>query len=173
MCIRDRRYIEKKHVIHTFSPEHPPVGRARSGETVTFETYDCYKGQLLPGDTTFADLDRSLENPATGPLFVEEAAPGDVLRVDILDISLDPVGILDMGPASGALKAKVSATVIRRVPVQDNRIHYRNLEIPARPMVGVIGVAPESGAVSTMTPMNHGGNMDCTRIEAGCSLRCV
>ena len=37
-------------------------------------------------------------------------------------------------------------------------------------MVGVIGVAPESGAVSTMTPMNHGGNMDCTRIEAGCSL---
>lgn len=164
------RYIEKKHVIHTFYPEHPPVSRARSGETVTFETYDCYKGQLLPGDTTFADLDRSLENPATGPLFVEEAAPGDVLRVDILDISLDPVGILDMGPASGALKGKVSATVIRRVPVQDNRIHYRNLEIPARPMVGVIGVAPESGAVSTMTPMNHGGNMDCTRIEAGCSL---
>ena len=164
------RYIEKNHVIHTFSPEHPPVSRARSGETVTFETYDCYKGQLLPGDTTFADLDRSLENPATGPLFVEEAAPGDVLRVDILDISLDPVGILDMGPASGALKGKVSATVIRRVPVQDNRIHYRNLEIPASPMVGVIGVAPESGAVSTMTPMNHGGNMDCTRIEAGCSL---
>ena len=70
------RYIEKNHVIHTFSPEHPPVSRARSGETVTFETYDCYKGQLLPGDTTFADLDRGLENPATGPLFVEEAAPG-------------------------------------------------------------------------------------------------
>ncbi len=42
-------YIEKNHVIHTFSPEHPPVSRARSGETVTFETYDCYKGQLLPG----------------------------------------------------------------------------------------------------------------------------
>ena len=163
-------YIEKNHAIHTFSPEHPPVSRARSGESVTFETYDCYKGQLLPGDTTFADLDRGLENPATGPLFVEEAAPGDVLRVDILDISLDPVGILDMGPASGALKHKISTTVIRRVPVQDNRIHYRNLEIPARPMVGVIGVAPERGAVSTMTPMNHGGNMDCTRIEAGCSL---
>ena len=68
------------------------------------------------------------------------------------------------------MKGKVSVTVIRRVPVQDNRIQYRNLEIPARPMVGVIGVAPESGAVSTMTPMNHGGNMDCTRIEAGCSL---
>lgn len=73
-------------------------------------------------------------------------APGDVLRVDILDISLDPVGILDMGPASGALKHKISTTVIRGVPVQDNRIHYRNLEIPARPMVGVIGVAPERGA---------------------------
>lgn len=163
-------YIEKKHAIHSFSPDHPPVCRAGSGDTVTFETYDCYMGQLLPENTTFADLDRSLGNPATGPLFVEGAKPGDVLRVDILDIALDPVGILDIGPTSGAFKGRFSRTVIRRLPVRDNLIRYKDLEIPARPMVGVIGVAPERESVSTMTPKNHGGNMDCTSIEAGCSL---
>lgn len=163
-------YIEKKHVIHTFSPDHPAVCRAESGDTVTFETYDCYMGQLLPGDATFADVDRSLGNPATGPLYVEGAQPGDVLRVDILDIALDPVGILDIGPTSGALKRQFSQTVIHRLPVRDNVIRYKAMDIPAKPMVGVIGVAPERESVSTMTPKNHGGNMDCTSIGAGCSL---
>ena len=37
-------------------------------------------------------------------------------------------------------------------------------------MIGVIGTAPAEGAVSTMTPMDHGGNMDCTRIEEGAIL---
>ena len=163
-------YIEKKHAIYTFSPGHAPVCRAASGDTVTFETYDCFKGQLLPENTTFADIDRKLANPATGPLYVEGAGKGDVLKVEILDIRLDPVGVLDIGPDSAAFKGMFSGTVINRLPVEDGRLLYKGMEIPVRPMVGVIGVAPESGEVSTLTPMDHGGNMDCTKIEAGSSL---
>lgn len=162
--------IEKKHAIHTFSPEHPPAASVPAGETVIFETYDCYKGQLLEPGTTFAEVDRKLGNPATGPLFVEGAEKGDVLKVEILEILLDPVGILDIGPTSGCLGRMFEKCVIKRLPVKDNVIYYEDLQIPARPMVGVIGVAPEQEAVSTMSPKNHGGNMDCTRITAGSTL---
>lgn len=162
--------IEKKHAIHTFSPDHPAAAAVPSGETVVFETYDCYMGQLLEPGTTFADVDRKLGNPATGPLFVEGAEKGDVLKVEILEILLDSVGILDIGPGSGCLGRMFREYVIRRLPVKDNLICYNELQIPARPMVGVIGVAPEQEAVSTMTPKNHGGNMDCTKIEAGSAL---
>ena len=37
-------------------------------------------------------------------------------------------------------------------------------------MIGVIGVAPEKGAVNCGTPGNHGGNMDNKRIAAGAVL---
>ena len=37
-------------------------------------------------------------------------------------------------------------------------------------MIGVIGVAPESGAVPNGTPGPHGGNMDCTLIAEGNSV---
>lgn len=163
-------YIEKKHAIYTFSPSHAPVCRAASRDTVTFETYDCFQGQLLPEGTTFADIDRKLANPATGPLYVEGAKKGDALKVDILDIQLDPVGVLDIGPNSAAFKGMFPETVINRLPVENGCVRYKGHEIPMQPMVGVIGVAPESGEVSTLTPMDHGGNMDCTKIEAGVSL---
>ena len=39
-----------------------------------------------------------------------------------------------------------------------------------RPMIGVIGVAPAAGAVSTGTPGPHGGNMDCALIGSGASV---
>jgi len=41
------------------------------------------------------------------------------------------------------------------------------VRVPARPMIGVIGVAPAEGEVPTGTPGAHGGNMDCTLVAAG------
>ena len=61
-------YIEKTHVIHSFSPDHRPVCRVKAGDTVVFETYDCHMGQLLPEGSDFAHVDHRLANPATGQI---------------------------------------------------------------------------------------------------------
>jgi amidase len=37
-------------------------------------------------------------------------------------------------------------------------------------MIGVIGVAPESGSISTSLSGRHGGNMDCKLIRTGSAL---
>lgn len=142
-------YIEKTHVIHSFSPDHRPVCRVKAGDTIVFETYDCHMGQLLLEGSDFAHVDHRLANPATGPIYIEEACPGDMVLVEILDIDLDQVGILDKGPTGGALKGHFPEYVIRRLPVKDGTILYGELEIPVRPMVGVIGTAPRRGEEST------------------------
>ena len=72
-------------------------------------------GQLLLEGSDFAHVDHRLANPATGPIYIEEACPGDMVLVEILDIDLDQVGILDKGPTGGALKGHFPEYVIRRL----------------------------------------------------------
>lgn len=163
--------ITREYVTHSLSGLDQPAGYMNSGEQVVLETYDCYQGQLLEEGSTFATLDRSLGNPATGPVYVNGAEPGDVLKITIEKLELGKVGILDMGANSGALSGHFHPPVIERVPVSDGYLLYDGkIRVPVKPMIGVIGTAPEGEAVSTMTPMNHGGNMDCTKVEEGSIL---
>ena len=163
--------ITREHIHHEISGKHAPAAYAESGDVAVFETYDCYQGQLLPEGTTFADVDRRLGKPATGPLFVKGALPGDMLKITVEKLELGPVGILDIGPTSGALKEYYSETVIKRLPVQDGHLIYNDaVKVPLKPMIGVIGTAPAGSPVRTMAPKDHGGNMDCTRIEEGAVL---
>lgn len=165
--------LHRDRVIYHMSADNPPAIRIQPGETISVETFDCYQGQLLPADRTMDDLDRRWINPATGPVYVETAKPGDMLKITIRKINLGPVGILDIGPNSGALGQSFPTAVIHRIPVSDGFLTYDSrLKIPVQPMIGVIGTAPsaETGPVSTRTPMEHGGNMDCTRISEGSIL---
>lgn len=153
------------------SKDNPPCGRIRAGETVAFETYDCFTNQFLPEEATFENVVRKPGNPATGPLFIEGAMPGDMLKIDILDLVLGPVGVVMLGPGSGSEKEFFSQKTVKRIPVIDGFAHYsEQLKLPITPMIGVIGVAPADDGVSTITPMDHGGNMDCTQIRKGVTL---
>ena len=81
--------------------------------------------------------------------------PGDMLKIHVDKIEFGPVGILDIGPTSGALAGIFEEPVINLLHVQDGMIDYKGIQVPVRPMIGVIGVAPAGEPVSTMTPMDH------------------
>ena len=166
--------ITRDHVIYEMSAKNEPSVCVEDGETIVVETYDCYQGQLLPEGSAFADVDRRFINPATGPVFVNGAMPGDMLKISIEKLDLGPVGILDIGCNSGALGEfydKNEPYTINRIRVTDGMLKYDDrLQFPAEAMIGVIGTAPAGDAVSTKTPMDHGGNMDCTKICEGANL---
>jgi acetamidase/formamidase len=64
---------------------------------------------------------------------------------------------LDMKRQVGILKLKNSK--------------LEQIEIPLRPFFGTIGVAPKFGqAVLSLTPAEHGGNMDCVETSKGTTL---
>ena len=75
--------IPASQTVFAMSPDNAPVLRAASGSRVRFETCDCFTDQIQTPADTFDNLDWNRINPATGPLFVEGAEPGDTLRVHI------------------------------------------------------------------------------------------
>ena len=135
--------ITRDYITNKLSKENPPCDRIRAGEVVAFETYDCFTNQFLPQEATFENVVRKPGNPATGPLYIEGAMPGDMLKIDILDIEMGPVGIVMLGPDSGSEKEEFPRKVLRRVPVKGGYAYFNEkVKIPIKPMIGVIGVAP-------------------------------
>lgn len=75
--------IAKDHVIYAMSSENKPVLNVHSGDRITFETMDCYSDEVTPDEP-----DRRCHriNPASGPAAIEEAMPGDTLKVTIKNV---------------------------------------------------------------------------------------
>jgi amidase len=158
---------------HQFSLDaaHPAVARVASGTTVVFETYDCYTNQITQDDQPFHTIDRSRNNPATGPLAVAGALPGDTLKVEILDIRIAETGVMALRPGAGVMGEVLPGARSRIFPIRENLIRFNErLSLPVSPMVGVIGVAPEGPGIRSTVPDAHGGNLDCKRIAAGATL---
>ncbi len=162
--------IPRENVIYKFSKDNSPVAYAKPGDIVVFETIDALGGQISDENVVLENIDWGKVNPATGPLFVESAEPGDTLVVDILDIRVDDRAVIIVVPGYGVLgdkrfKAKAKILVRRGDFLKFNSIH-----IKLKPMIGVIGVAPREGEIVTGDLGEHGGNMDVALLGKGTRL---
>lgn len=163
--------LPNSQVVYSFSPSHPPALRVRSGDVVELETLDCFAGQLQEEGASLQSLDPGRQNPATGPVYVEGAEPGAILKASILEIRLDRAGIVACGAGDGPLGKSLQGQHMRRLDVADGRVCWGGgLTLAVAPMVGVIGVAPGEGAVPCNTPGPHGGNLDNAMLTAGTAL---
>ncbi len=100
-------------------------------------------------------------NPATGPVAVNGAEPGDSLVVEILDIRPGAQGVATIIPGYGQLIDLVEAPVTKVLSVRDGVIHFNDeIRFPARPKVGVVGVATGGEEITNAMPGQHGGNLD-------------
>lgn len=157
--------------IHKMCHNNAPVAYAKNGDIVRFETLDCFGCQIRRENQLLGGLDWNNINPATGPLFVEGAKAGDVLKVEILEIELDDHGVMVDSPGEGVTGCAVTEETTKILPVRDGIVHFNEkLSFPVCPMIGVIGTAPAGEGIDTGTPGAHGGNMDCTRISVGATL---
>ena len=68
--------------------------KVQQGEILEFYTRDCFNNQIDSEDYVMDVLDWDHINPATGPVYVEGAEKGDVLKVEILDIVLEDSVVL-------------------------------------------------------------------------------
>lgn len=153
-----------------FSKDATPVLTVEPPEEIVFETVDARGERSVPGRTYVPPPLPPLQalNPATGPVAVQGAEPGDTLVVDVLEIALCPYGYISAKPDIGVLKDLVATPIARAVRVHEGRILFNeSLSFPIRPMIGTIGVAPGGPAVPTAYPGVHGGNMDCNDITVG------
>jgi amidase len=153
--------IGRDEIIWAFGPDLEPVLEVEPGATVTFETNDCFTGQITSEDDLVTDIDFDRVNSATGPVAVKGAEPGDSLVAEIVDIRPVDVGFACLIPGFGQLIEHVEAPLTRLFEVEDGWIRMNeHVRFPARPMVGVVGVATDGETLSNGLAGRHGGNLD-------------
>ncbi|AEO99930.1 acetamidase/formamidase family protein [Weizmannia coagulans] len=163
--------LTKETYVYSMSAKNKPALCVESGEKIVVETYDCFLNQIESEKTAYHAIDWNQINPATGPVYVEGAAPGDILKVEIKKIELGQEGTMVTGPELGVLGNEITDFSIKKIQIENDMVAFNeNIHFPLRPMIGVIGVAPHEGEVNCGTPGEHGGNMDTTLITEGATL---
>lgn len=166
-----KHFISKEQAIYAMSADNQPACTVQSGDTIVFEVYDCFTNQITSENQIVEALDWNKINPATGPVFIEGAEPGDVVEVDIHTIDIGDTVTLMTGPELGVLGDELDTMTIKRVPIVEGKLQFtEDIQIPVNKMIGVIGTAPAQDAISCGVPDAHGGNMDTTAITEGAKL---
>ncbi|AFN03891.1 formamidase [Pyrococcus furiosus DSM 3638] len=162
-------FIPKEKHVYSFGPDMKEVARAKPGEIIVFETLDALGGQIRSEEDTVEKIDFSRVNPATGPVYIEGAEKGKILKVKILEIEVNDRGVIVTAPGAGVLGDLVKAPKTKVCRIANGFVQFGEFKIPVRPMIGVIGVAsPEE--IPTGTPGRHGGNMDTNLITEGSTV---
>jgi amidase len=169
------------HFYNTYSAAHPPALRVRPGDLVSTKTVDA-AGVDWDGKTVTAG-----GNPETGPFFVEGAEPDDMLVVTFNRIEPNRTTAY-----SGSLLAPYAvdpASIAARVDRDPKRLVWNidkakgvawiesadmkpsRLELPLKPMLGCVAVAPaRKEAILATIPGPYGGNMDYAGLNTGVKL---
>jgi acetamidase/formamidase len=164
-----------------FDNAQPPVLKVDSGDTVVFETMMHSHNQVVPGRTIEEIKKLRTDHPGrgphtlTGPVYVNGAEPGDVLKVTILKIV----------PRAYATNFNVPG-MFGEFPTlyPDGQVRYMYLDmdkmeteflpgvfIPLKPFPGTTGVArADPGRYSSVPPGEYAGNLDIRDFSEGASL---
>ena len=153
--------VTRDQVVWGFGPEMEPVLEVEPGAVVTFETNDCFTGQIQSESDLVTEIDFERVNGATGPVAVRGAEPGDSLIVEILEVKPVASGVATIIPGFGQLIGQVRSPVTQMFEVQGETVHMNErISFPLRPMVGVVGVATDGETISNAFAGRHGGNLD-------------
>lgn len=175
------------------APDVPPVLRIASGTTVRIDTVNAL---CVPPDAPEAFFERhglALADAAqdicdivktvpkdigphvlTGPIHIDGAEPGDVLEVRIHEVEprAPHYGVNFTRPGAGSLPDLLPEPRTQVLPIDPARRTARfreGLDIPLRPFMGIMAVAPTS-RVSSIPPGRFGGNIDLKHLVPGARL---
>lgn len=172
-----------------FSHQLEPALTVDSGDSIEVETYTGFYlyDKAPPEFITPEFLEICQHLPAerkvgpgphllTGPIYVSDAEPGDVLEVKLEAISPRlPVGFNAIRPGWGALPQQFTEPRLRFIPLDlDKGIAEfpsgSGIHIPLKPFFGILGVATAETSRSSVPPGSYGGNIDNRELQAGSKI---
>ena len=171
--IKAQYTLTKDQTHNKFSSTIPPVLRVQPGAVIEAFTEDASDEQFdLESD--LSDLDSlSFEpiHPLTGPVYVEGAQPGDVLKVTLHKIEMGDWGWNAIFPGFSFLADTIKSKYLRiyELGADKEYVDFNDkIKIPLKPFPGVMGVAPDTEELlSTIPPRANGGNMDDPNMTEG------
>ncbi len=177
MCLACDYTIHRRDHHYGWSRDFTPAVVAKSGSTIHFECLDSSGGQLGTGSTVadVVNLDFAKVNPVTGPVYVEGAAPGDVLKVEIREFVPSGIGWTAVIPGFGLLADQFKDPALHVWKYEPSSMAPSLFgpggSVPLKPFAGTIGVVPvEPGVHSVVPPRRVGGNLDIRDLSTGVTL---
>ncbi|MFD0854901.1 acetamidase/formamidase family protein, partial [Actinomadura adrarensis] len=134
------------------------------------------------------DFDADGPHVVTGPVAVRGARPGDVLKIDVLDLKPRvPYGVVSNRHGKGALPGEYPESIKDLpetrpylnefdnisvfTPVKRGRGVMPGVKFPIDPFMGIMGVAIDTGErVHSVPPTIAGGNLDINELGVGSTL---
>lgn len=177
MCNSPDYTIHGNH--HHFGWDHslPPAETVAPGATLEFECLDSSAGQLSPDSTVedVATLDFGKVNPVTGPIAIDGAEPGDVLKIELVAFGPSGFGWTANIPGFGLLADQFTDPALKVWRYEPDTLapalYTDSAKVPLKPFAGTIGLAPaEPGLHSVVPPRRMGGNLDIRDLAAGSTL---
>ena len=181
-----------------FGADVPPIARVKNGAVVEIQTVnpsgvsrtnpeEFYTKNNLPIDAHAQEVVAIMKNvkpePSgirghmlTGPVYIEEAEPGDMLEIRILDLRFPAdFGVNSVWPGGGGIPDAVTTreTFVYRYDAKRKVAYFNDgVEIPLKPFMGVMALSPppETGRVSSIPPGFFGGNLDIKHLVKGTTL---
>jgi formamidase len=152
---KSKTLAEEPHTGHNrWHEDIPPIVTVDPGDTVVLEARDAWDSQFNK-DTTNEDVGRAttdLVHPHTGPVYVRDAEPGDLLEVRIGQTKCARWGYTVQVPGFGFLRGKYTAPHITKWDIADNWAtseQIPGIRIPGAPFMGSMGVAPSASLRET------------------------
>ena len=148
--------------------ENKFIAKVKQNEKFQIQTINAY------GDK-FKTIEKLMElisnkngkihhHPLTGPIYIEGALPGDVIKVHIHKIDVEEMG-QSLSKTAG-IDVIECGNLESRVPVissmgLDKKINYDGIQLSYRPMIGIIATTPKNKKIKTgHAEVRNGGNLD-------------
>jgi len=163
-----KRLSRGRH-IYFLDPAATPAITIESGDELEVETWDAFEG-LRDAATFEAKPDKG---PATGPIAVRGAEPGDALRIEFLSI----VPKADEGAAHmvmsnrGFLNDQFTTPDCLGIAIEgDEAVLPCGVRLPLRPSMGFVATTPEYRQSTASDSGPYGGDIDMQELVSGSIL---
>jgi acetamidase/formamidase len=166
--------LTKDQTHNKFSNAIEPVIRVADGSVIEAFTEEAADDQIKLGMTweeyvNLEDYDANLVHPLTGPVYIEGAEPGDILKVTLHTVEIGDWGWTRI--VNGIFLEEEFEPVLWTYSLSKDMTSIEfadGIVVPFDPFPGVMGVAPDTDEMlSTIPPRANGGNMDDPHMTEG------
>jgi acetamidase/formamidase len=163
-----------------YDSNQKPVLIINPGDSVAIETMAASDNQIVPGTTInqLLQIQTAIPNRGphtlTGPIYINHAKPGDVLKIHINKIVPRPYASNNNGPGKGLFPNEFGDSFVQYfyLDLKHKQLQFSpEINIPLAPFPGIMAVArKEPGQYDSVPPGPFGGNMDLRELTEGSTL---
>ena len=159
--------LSREKRIYVLDPSNEPAVTIDSGDDLMVETWDAFEGIRDPQ----ALEEKSLKGPATGPIYVNGAEPGDALRIEFVSINPKENPAHMVMPGRGFLEAEFTEAYPTVMSLDNGHLVLPSgVRLPLRPSMGLVATTPTYIQQTASDSGPYGGDIDMKELVAGSVL---